>query len=415
MKTVMKVNRRDFLKTGAAGAAGLTLTFALPSRLAAQAAQARLNAYVHIGADDNITFVLTKSEMGQGPLTSLSQILAEELDCDWKKIVRTEIAGVDPKLYGPLQGTFGSLSVRTSWMPLRQAGASAREMLIQAAAQKWGVDKSQCRADNGAVINTASNARLTYGSLAEATSKLPVPTTPALKNPSQFRYVGKSLKRLDTPLKVNGTAKFGIDANVPGMLYAVVAKCPVFGGKVASFDDSQTKKVPGVKQVVQISSGVAVVADNTWNAMEGRRALKVQWDEGPVAQWSTPGIRQMFADLAAKPGAVAKKVGDAETALSGASKKLEAVYEAPYLSHAPMEPMNATAHVRADGCDVWAATQIQTAARETAAKITGLPPEKVQIHTMFLGGGFGRRGGADFIADAVATSKAVGAPVKLTW
>src|SRR5579871_1477813 len=337
MKTVTKVNRRDFLKTGAAGAAGLTLTFALPARMAAQAGApvTKLNAYVHIGADDNITFVLTKSEMGQGPITSLSQILAEELDCDWKKIVRTEIAGVDPKLYGPLQGTFGSLSVRTSWMPLRQAGASAREMLVEAAAQKWGVDKSQCRAENGVVVNTASNAKLTYGSLAEAASKLPVPTTPALKNPNQFRYVGKSLKRLDTPLKINGTATFGIDAKVPGMLYAVVAKCPVFGGKVASFDDSQTKKVPGVKQVVQISSGVAVVADNTWNAMEGRRALQIQWDEGALANLDSAGIRKMMADATEKPGAVARKVGDAPAALNTAGKKIEAVYEAPYLSHAP--------------------------------------------------------------------------------
>jgi len=416
MKTVKKVNRRDFLKTGAAGAAGLTLTFALPERLAAQtgASVARLNGYVHIGADDNITFMLTKSEMGQGPLTALSQILADELDCDWKKI-RTQIAGVDPKLYGPLQGTFGSLSVRTSWQPLRAAGASAREMLVQAAAQKWSVDKSQCRVENGVVINTASNARLTYGSLAEAAAKLPVPTTPALKDPKQFRYIGKSVKRLDTPLKVNGTAVFGIDAKVPGMLYAVVAKCPVFGGKVASFDDSKTKTVPGVKQVVQISSGVAVVADNTWNAMEGRRALKVTWDEGPVAKWSTPGIRQMFMDLAAKPGAEARKTGDADAALNSAAKKIDAVYEAPYLSHAPMEPMNCTAHVRADGCDVWAATQIQSAARAKAAEVTGLAPEKVQIHTLFLGGGFGRRGGDDFLADAVETSKAIGAPVKLTW
>ena len=417
MNQVKKVNRRNFLKTGAAGAAGLTLTFALPSRLFAQAAgdkTAKLNGYVHIGSDDYITFISAKSEMGQGPLTSLSQILAEELDCDWKKI-RTEMAPVDPKLYGPLQGTFGSLSVRTSWQPLRAAGASAREMLVQAAAQNWGVDKSQCRTENGVVINTATNARLTYGSLAEAAAKLPVPATPALKDPKQFRYVGKSLKRLDTPLKVNGSAVFGIDAKVPGMLYAVVAKCPVFGGKVVSFDATKAKAVPGVKQVVQISSGVAVIADNTWNAMEGRRALQVQWDEGPTAKWSSPGIRQMFADLAAKPGAVARKVGDADMALNGAAKKLDAVYEAPYLSHAPMEPMNCTAHVRADGCDVWAATQIQTAARAKAAQITGLAPEKVQIHTLFLGGGFGRRGGDDFIADAVEASKAAGVPVKLTW
>ena len=413
---VRKVNRRDFLKTGVASGAGLTLMFALPERLAAQTpgTVAKLNGYVHIGSNDAITFVLTKSEMGQGPLTSLSQILAEELECDWKKI-RTEIAGVDPKLYGPLQGTFGSLSVRTSWKPLRAAGASAREMLVEAAARKWAVDKSQCRAENGVVLNTGTNERLTYGSLAEAAAKLPVPPTPATKDPKQFRYVGKSLKRLDTPLKVNGTAVFGIDAKVPGMLYAVVAKCPVFGGKVASFDATKAKAVPGVKQVVQISSGVAVVADNTWNAMEGRRALEVQWDEGPVAKWSSPGIRQMFADLAATPGAVARKVGDAGAALTSAAKKIEAVYEAPYLSHAPMEPMNCTAHVRANGCEIWAPTQIQTAARATAANITGLPPEKVEIHTLFLGGGFGRRGGTDFIADAVECSKAVGAPVKLTW
>ena len=409
---VKKVNRRDFLKTGATGVAGLTLSFAAPARLGAQTAVARLNGYVHIGADDSITFVSAKSEMGQGPLTSLSQILAEELDCDWKKI-RTEMAPVDPKLYGPLQGTFGSLSVRTSWQPLRAAGASAREMLVEAAAQKWGVDKSQCRAENGVVIH--GNQRATYGSLAEAAAKLSVPATPALKNYSQYRYIGKSLKRLDTPLKVNGSAVFGIDAKVPGMQYAVVAKCPVFGGKVASFDATKAKAVPGVKQVVPISSGVAVVADNTWNAMEGRKALQIQWDEGPVAKWSTPGIRQMFADLVAKPGAVARKAGDAEAAHSSAAKTIEAVYEAPYLCHAPMEPMNATAHVRADSCDVWAATQIQTAARAKAAQITGLPPEKVQIHTLFLGGGFGRRGGDDFIADAVEVSKAIGGPVKLTW
>ena len=414
---VKKVNRRDFLKTGATGVAGLTLSYAVPARLAAQSAAgsvARLNGYVHIGADDTITLVSAKSEMGQGPLTSLSQILAEELECDWKK-VRTEMAPVDPRLYGPLQGTFGSLSVRTSWEPLRAAGATAREMLVEAAAQKWGVEKSQCRAENGVVINTATNARLTYGSLAESAAKLPVPATPALKDPSRFRYVGKSMKRLDTPLKVNGTAVFGIDAKVPGMQYAVVAKCPVFGGKVASFDATKAKAVPGVKQVVQIASGIAVVADNTWNAMEGRRALQIQWDEGPVAKWSSPGIRQMFADLAAKPGPVARKLGDSEAALTGAAKKLEAVYEAPYLSHAPMEPMNCTAHVRPDGCDVWAATQIQSAARQTAAQITGLPQDKVQIHTLFLGGGFGRRGGVDFIADAVEVSKAIGGPVKVTW
>ena len=419
MITVRKVDRRSFLKVGLGGAAGLTLGFALPeiSRVSAQTAGSRvfpLTGYVHIGADDSVTLVLAKSEMGQGPTTSVSQILAEELECDWKK-VRTEFAPVNPKLYGALQGTFGSMSIRTGWDPMRKAGATAREMLVQAAAQQWGVDKSQCRAENSAVINTGNNQRLSFGSLAEAAAKLPPPSSVTLKSASQYRYIGKSLKRLDTPLKVNGAATFGIDAKVPGMQYAVLARCPVFGGKVASFDATKAKAVPGVKQVVQISNGVAVIADNTWNAMEGRRALQVQWDEGPLANLDSAGIRKMMADGTANPGAVARKVGDAPAALSSASQKLEAVYEAPYLSHAPMEPMNCTAHVRADGCEVWAATQIQTAAHQAAMQITGLPADKVQIHTLFLGGGFGRRGGADFISEAVEISKAAGGPVKLTW
>jgi isoquinoline 1-oxidoreductase beta subunit len=419
MNSIRKVNRRSFLKVGAGGAAGLTLGFALPetARLLAQSAGSRvfpLNGYVHVGSDDVVTFVLAKSEMGQGPLTALSQILAEELDWDWKRI-RTEFAPVNPKLYGPLQGTFGSMSIRTSWDPIRKAGATAREMLVQAAAQKWGVEKAGCRTDSGAVINTANNQRLTFGSLAEEASKLTPPSQPTLKTVSQYTIIGKSVKRLDTPAKVNGTAPFGLDAKVPGMQYAVVARCPVFGGKVASFDATKAKAVPGVKQVVEISSGVAVIADNTWNAMEGRRALEIKFDEGALANLNSAEIRKMMQEATEKPGAVARKTGDAPAALSSAAKKFEAVYEAPYMSHAPMEPMNATAHVRADGCDIWAGTQIQTAAAGVAMKITGLPPDKVKVHTLFLGGGFGRRGGDDFIGEAVETSKAAGVPVKLTW
>ena len=413
----LQLNRRGFLKAGAATAGGLLVGFYVPETnelaAASTAPDAKLNAYIHVGADDRVTFYLPKSEMGQGPVTSLSQLLAEELECNWKQ-VHFEFAGIDPA-YGPLQGTFGSMSVRTLWDPLRKAGAQAREMLLEAAAQKWGVDRSRLRAEDGAVINTANQARASYGSLADAAGKLTAPAKVALKDPKNFHLIGTSPKRLDTPSKVNGTAQFGLDAKVPGMLYAVVARCPVFGGKVASFDDSKTKAVPGVKQVVQISSGVAVVADNTWSAMEGRRALKVQFDEGKNANLTSAGIRQMFADLAEKPGAVARNQGDVSAALSGASKKLEAVYEVPYLSHAPMEPMNATAHVRADGADVWTSTQIQTAAMGVTAKITGLPPSKINIHTLFLGGGFGRRGGDDFVGEAVEISKAIGGPVKLTW
>jgi len=414
--TIQKIGRRGFLKAGAATAGGLMLGFYLPeSKLQAQnaAGDAKLNAFVHVAPNDSITLFLHKSEMGQGVVTSLSQLLAEELECDWNK-VRTQFAGVD-RAYGPLQGTFGSMSIRTTWEPLRKAGASAREMLLQAAAQKWNVDASQCRAENNQIINSASNARLSYGSLAEDAAKVPVPAKVTLKDPKQFHLIGTSPKRLDTPAKVCGKAEFGLDVRRPGELYAVVARCPVFEGKVASFDDTKAKAVPGVQQVVRISSGVAVLADNTWSAMEGRRALEIQWDEGRNANLSTAGIRKMFADLAEKPGAVARNDGNAEAALSGAAKKIEAVYEAPYLAHAPMEPMNCTADVRPDSCEVWASTQIQTAAHGTAMKITGLPPEKVQIHTTFLGGGFGRRGGADFVAEAVEISKAAGVPVKLTW
>jgi len=413
----LKLNRRGFLKAGAATAGGLLVGFYVPEKNELDAAttgpSTKLNAWVHVGSDDTVTFYLHKSEMGQGPVTSLSQLLGEELECDWKKI-HTEFAGIDPA-YGPLQGTFGSMSIRTCWDPLRKAGAQAREMLLQAAAQKWGVDKSQLRAENGEVINTSNNARASYGSLAEAAGKLTPPAKVTLKDPKDYKLIGTSPKRLDTPIKVNGTAGFGLDTRVPGMLYAVLARCPVIGGKVASFDDSKAKAVPGVKQVVQISRGVAVVADNTWAAMQGRKALEVQFDEGHNATTSSASIRKLFADLAEKPGAVARNDGDAQKALASASKKLDAVYEVPYLSHAPMEPMNCTAHVRPDGADVWVSTQIQTAAMGTTAKITGLPPSKINIHTTYLGGGFGRRGGDDFVGEAVEISKAIGGPVKLTW
>jgi isoquinoline 1-oxidoreductase subunit beta len=410
-----KLGRRGFLKAGVAAAGGLLVGLHLPesSKLQAATTSAKLNAFIHVGSDDIVTFTIHKSEMGQGPLTSLSQLLAEELDCDWKQ-VRTEFAPVDPA-YGPLQGTFGSMSIRTCWVPVRKAGASARDMLLDAAAHKWGVAKSQLRTESGFVINTANNERLSYGSLADAAGKLPAPAKVDVKDPKDFHLIGTSPKRLDTPLKVNGTAPFGLDAKVPGMVYAVVARCPVFGGKVASFDATKAKAVPGVQDVVQISRGVAVIANNTWSAMEGRRALQVQYDEGKNANLSSASIRELFVNLAAKPGAVARNDGDVTAALANGAKKLEAVYEAPYLSHAPMEPMNCTADVRADSAEVWAGTQIQTAAMGITAKITGFHPDKIQIHTLYLGGGFGRRGGDDFVGEAVEISKAIGKPVKLTW
>jgi isoquinoline 1-oxidoreductase beta subunit len=422
--TTMKVDRRSFLKTSAAGATGLVIGFYLPGRFEALAAPpagsaspAALNAWMRIGTDDSVTIVIDKSEMGQGIQTALCMIAAEELECDWKKI-RTEFAPAAKEYFNPafgMQGTGGSSSVRSSWDPMRKAGAAARDMLVQAAAQKWGVEKTTCRAENSVVVHEPTKRKLTYGSLAEAAAKLPVPADVPLKDPKQFHVIGKSTKRLDTPDKVNGRAEFGIDVRRPGMLYAVVARCPVFGGKVASFDATKSKAVPGVKNVVQISSGIAVVADSTWTAMQGRRALDVKWDEGPNADVSSDSISKLFAERASQPGVEARKEGDAAAALAGAAQRIEAVYEAPFLAHATMEPQNCTADVRADRCDVWAPTQFQTMAQGAAAKICGLKPEATFIHTTYLGGGFGRKAGTDFVIEAVETSKAVGAPVKVTW
>jgi isoquinoline 1-oxidoreductase beta subunit len=289
-------------------------------------------------------------------------------------------------------------------------------MLMEAAAQQWGTDKSQLRTENGFVLHPVANARLSYGSLSLAASKLPVPAGVALKDPKQYKLIGKSVRRLDTRDKVNGKAQFGLDARVPGMLYASLERCPVFGGKVASFDAASAKAIPGVKNVVQISNGVAVIADNTWSAMQGRKALTVQWDEGPVATVNSAGISRMFADFARQPGAVAKRVGDPDRALSAAAKQIEAVYETPFLSHAPMEPMNCTAVVHPGSCEVWAPTQMQAGSRSTAAQITGLKPENVKVNTLYMGGGFGRRGGTDYVAETVEIAKAMpGTPVKLTW
>ena len=413
MSAPQNVSRRGFLRASAAAAGGVLIGFQLGSQESSPAASSKLNAFVHVGKDDIVTLFIHKAEMGQGTVTSLSMLLAEELECDWKKI-RTEFAGVNRE-YGAMQGVFGSASVRSSFDSLRRAGAAAREMLVQAAAQVWHVDPSVCRAENSAVINTATADWMTYGSLAEAASKLAAPANPPLKDPAQFRLVGKPVKRLDTPPKVDGSAQFGIDVRLPGMVYAVVARCPVFGGKVKSFDAARAKAVPGVKLVVQISSGVAVVADNTWSAMQGRRVLDVQWDEGPVAAMSTPALTKIFQDRMQQPGAEARKEGDAPAALAAAARKIEADYEVPFLAHAPMEPLNCTADVSGDRCTVWASTQGQSAARAIAARITGLPPEKVEVHTLYMGGGFGRRAAADYIGEAVEVSKAASAPVKLTW
>lgn len=414
------IERRGFLKVAAGATGGLLLGFTIPERLAGQfgppgGGAITPNAFIRIGTDDIVTLIIHKPENGQGIETALAMILADELDCDWSK-VRTEFAPINAALYGgALQGTFGSLAVRSTYTPMRRTGAAAREMLLQAAAQRWNVDRAQVRAESGTVINVATNATLSYGSLADAASKLPVPATVTLKDPAQFKLIGKSTKRLDTPAKVTGRAVYGIDVQRPGMLYAVVARPPAFGGKVVRFDSTKALAVPGVRHVAEIPQGVAIVATNTWAAMQGRRALQVEFDDGPNAGLSTPGISELFASLVQRPGAVATNRGDAAATIAAAVKTIEAQYEAPYLAHARMEPFACVAHVQKDQCDVWVGTQIPGQAHATAVQASGLPAGSVRVHTTYMGGSFGSRGGGAFVAEAVEVSKRLGMPINLTY
>ena len=416
------VTRRDFLRSSAGAGAGLLIALYLPSgdrltKLGEHRDPAGLspNAWLVIGTDDTVTVYLDKSEMGQGVMTALPMILAAELDADWRR-VRVEQAPVTAAFLALRHGrlsTGGSTSVRTSWDPMRTAGAAARELLVAAAATQWGVDASACHTESGKVLHAASGRSVTYGQVAAAAGKLQVPAQPRLKQATEFRIIGTRAKRVDTPAKTNGTAGFGIDTRQPGMLVAVVKRCPVFGGKVARFDAAKAKAVPGVRQVVEISSGVAVVADGYWPAYTGRDALTVEWDLGHNATLDSAGIWKRFEDRIAQPLALVRDTGNVATA--DPDKTVEAEYRLPYLAHATMEPMNCSAHVRADGCDVWVPTQNQTGALDTTAKITGLSRDQVAIHTTFLGGGFGRRSDTDFVSDAVEASKAVGAPVKVIY
>jgi isoquinoline 1-oxidoreductase beta subunit len=425
MSTATTVGRREFIKTGAAIGGGLLVSLYAPlpsgtsSALAAEPRDFALNAFVRIGTDESVTVISAHSEMGQGVYTSLPMLLNEELQADWSKI-RVEAAPVDKVYNHPVFGmqmTGGSTTSPAEWERYRKVGATARVMLVEAAAAKWGVEASSCQVEKGVVVHAATNNRATYGSLADAAAKLTPPANVPLKNPKDFTLVGKPTRRLDTPSKVNGTAQFGLDVSLPGMLTAVVARSPVFGGKVAKLDTREALKVPGVKAVEQVPSGVAVIAEHFWPAKLGREKLVIEWDLGPNAGLSTEKMLRDFAETAQKPGAIAKKTGDPEAALKTAAKTVTAEYDVPYLAHAMMEPLNCVVDLRQDGCEIWTGTQFETVDRANAAQVAGLPPEKVQIHTTLLGGGFGRRANpnSDFVVEAVHVAKAAKAPVKVVW
>ena len=424
------VTRRDFLKTGAAGSVALVIGFHLsPSALADQAENQEkkppnpFDAWVHVAPDNRVTLILAKSEMGQGIMTALPMILAEELCVDWKK-VKVEQAPTNPKIYD--HGTGGSGSVAGSWLPLRRAGAAAREMLVSAAAQKWEVSPDTCKAENGQVVHGNPKRYLSYGELVEAAAKLPIPNfnTVPLKNSDDFSLVGHNTLRVEARDKAIGAARFGIDSRVPGMLYAVVARCPVFGGELASFDSTKAKAIPGVRDVISFKTsgrgasttgGVAVLADNSWAAIQGRNALDVKWNEGAAANESTPELHKQFLANASKPGKVVRNDGDADSALAASLKKIEAAYEFPFAPHACMEPMNCTVHIRPDSAEAWVPTQAPQWAQGVIAEAAKLPPEKVVVHTTLMGGGFGRRYQADFVMEAAQVAKATGKPVMVLW
>ena len=408
------MGRRAFLQITAG--TGLWLA-ASPLRVAAAgpgdspAGDFQPSAWLNVDPKGAVTVWLGRSEMGQGTFTGMAVLVAEELEADWKR-VRVVQADADPR-YGRMS-TGGSSSVRQSWEPLRKAGAAAREMLVAAAAARWGVDPGSCRAAGGTVLHPASGRSAGYGELAAAAAKLPVPEKPRLKDPKDFTLIGKAVPRLDTPPKTRGAAVFGIDVRVPGMLHAVVARPPSLGGKVAGFDAAKALAVPGVRKVVEVPSGVAVLADTTWAAMRGREALSATFEGGPNGALDSAAIARLV-DAAPLEPSPAKNEGDVDKALAGAKRKLSATYTLPFLAHATMEPMNCTARVDAGGAELWIPTQAPLWARGDVAKALGIPDDQVTVHTTFLGGGFGRRSFPDFPVEAALVAKAAGVPVQVTW
>jgi isoquinoline 1-oxidoreductase subunit beta len=404
------LSRREFVAAGVAAGAGLVIGFYLPHKGSSQTETFSPNAYLRITPDNKVTIVVARSEMGQGVRTALPMILAEELEADWKQI-EIEQAGAST-LYGD-QTTGGSASIRTTWDPMRKAGASAREMLISAAALTWGVPRSTCAAENSRIKHAATGRSLSYGELTSKAAALPIPTDVTLKQSKDYKIVGQRLARVDSPAKVKGEAVFGIDFRMPGMKFALLSRCPTIGGKVSAFDDKESKKVSGVSYVGKISdSAVAVVADSVWGAMEGRRLLNVTWDDGPNKDLNTAAVVASLKQAASKKSVSLYSAGDATKA---AGRHISSEYELPFMAHAPMEPGNCTAHYQGTKCELWAPTQVPQDCRDSVATAISLDPDLVKVNVTLMGGGFGRRLEHDYAVDAALVSKAINAPVKVIW
>ena len=408
--------RRDFLKVSALTGGALVLAFRFEDGvLTAEETPAALqpNAWVRIDPSGKITITVGKSEMGQGVRTSLPMILADELEADWNDVALVQAS---PSAQFNRLGTGGSGSVYGSWKPLRTAGAAAREMLIAAAAAQWGVDAASCRAEKSSVTNTVTKERLSYGQLAGAASKLPVPENPTLKSSKDFRFIGKPLKRFDATNIVTGKAIYGIDVRVPGMLYASLERCPVVGGKLVRFDAARAKTVSGVRDVVAVSNGVAVIADNSWAAMRGREALDIVWDEGPNRSFNTEDHFRALEEASKEPGVIIRKESEGFGSFANVAKKIEAIYYYPFYAHAPVETMNCVAHVQDGRCEIWAPTQSPNRLQNRVAEQLKLNPAEVKVNVTLIGGGFGRRLNVDYALEAAEISKAAGnKPVQLLW
>jgi isoquinoline 1-oxidoreductase beta subunit len=419
MRSAMKVSRRAFLAVAGASAAGaLVLGVRVgegTTRAHAEASPSfSPNVWLSISTTGETNIWVAKGEMGQGVYTALPMIVAEELDADFSQ-VRVVQALVEPR-FAAFLGTGGSSSVMTSFEPLRQAGATARAMLLAAAADAWDVPMSECATESGAVIHAQSGRRAPYGTLVEAASRLPVPGTPALKSPGMFRLLGKKISRLDTPAKIDGSAVYGIDVRTPGLLFAVVARCPVYGGKMKSFNGARAKAVEGVRHVTPLAdSGVAVVGETTWAALEGRRALEIQWNEGPNVRWSSEEIARFLEQQSTQPAMRDRDDGNVDEALDICHRKFAATYATPFLTHSPIEPVNTTAYVQRDTCEIWGPLQYSDGVQQEAARITGLAPNAITVHTTFLGCGLGRKAESDFATDAILLAKTIGQPVQLLY
>jgi len=404
------LSRREFVGAGIAAGAGLVIGFYLPHGNGSRKESFSPNAYLRIAPDNRVTIVVARSEMGQGIRTALPMILAEELEADWKQI-EIEQAGAST-LFGD-QTTGGSASIRTTWDPMRKAGAIAREMLISAAALTWGVPRSACAAESGHIKHAASNRSLTYGELVDKAATLPIPSDVTLKQSKDYKIVGQRLARVDSPAKVRGEAVFGIDLRLPGIKYALLSRCPVIGGKVSGFDDKESKKISGVGYVGKIGdSAVAVVADSVWSAMEGRRTLNVTWDEGANKDLNTAGVMASLKQTASKKGVNLYSAGE-PAKVSG--RHISAEYSLPFMAHAPMEPGNCTAHFEGSKCELWAPTQVPQDCRDSVAMAIGLDPDQVKVNVTLMGGGFGRRLEHDYAVEAALVSKAISSPVKVLW